>query len=95
MKTSRPKVDYSKWLGPDWKPTYEGASMIIGNHSSWYDVFHTWLFVRPLPGFIAKNSIKEVPAIGLIATAAGSYFMSRNAKDSRKKAFEMILHAQE
>ena len=23
----RPDVDYSKWLGPDWKPTFEGAGI--------------------------------------------------------------------
>ena len=75
--TSRPKVDYSKWLGPDWKPHYEGASMIVSNHNSWNEVFNTFLFIRPMPGFIAKTSIKEVPSVGLIATAVGTLFMSR------------------
>ena len=28
-------VDYSKYLGPDWKPSYKGPSTIICNHSSW------------------------------------------------------------
>ena len=40
-KSYRPEVDYSKWLGPDWKPHYDGASMIVSNHSGWYDVFNT------------------------------------------------------
>lgn len=31
----RPKVDYSKYLGPDWKPTYTGTSTFISNHQSW------------------------------------------------------------
>ena len=33
-KTSyvRPKVDYSKWLGPDWKANYEGTTMYVCNH---------------------------------------------------------------
>ena len=30
--TRRPAVDYRKWLGPDWKPTYEGATMLVSNH---------------------------------------------------------------
>jgi hypothetical protein len=29
------KYDYSPYLGPDFKPEYEGASTIIGNHASW------------------------------------------------------------
>jgi len=28
----RTPYDYKKWLGPDWKPTYEGAGILIGNH---------------------------------------------------------------
>jgi len=56
--TRRPKVDYSKWLGPDWKPTYEGASMLISNHTGFIEIFMTFLFIRPMPGFISKNTIK-------------------------------------
>ena len=32
VSTRRPSVDYSKWLGPDWKPTYDGATMLVSNH---------------------------------------------------------------
>ncbi len=32
IKVERPEADYSKYLGPDWKPTYEGASTLISNH---------------------------------------------------------------
>lgn len=64
---NRPKVDYSKWLGPDWKPTYEGATIYISNHQSWYDIFMAFLFMRPMPGFIAKSSMKNIPSIGLIS----------------------------
>lgn len=31
-KSYRPKVDYSKYLGPEWKPTYENPSTVITNH---------------------------------------------------------------
>ena len=31
-KKSNPKVDYSKYLGPEWKPCYEGAGLQIVNH---------------------------------------------------------------
>ena len=34
-KYEKVKVDYSKYLGPDWKPEYEGTSTIVCNHSSW------------------------------------------------------------
>lgn len=31
----KPDIDYKKWLGPDWKPSYENAGTIISNHGSW------------------------------------------------------------
>ena len=34
-KHERVNVDYSKYLGPDWKLTFDKPSTIIGNHSSW------------------------------------------------------------
>ena len=34
----RTKADYSKWLGPDWTPVYEGAGLNIVNHTSPWDV---------------------------------------------------------
>ena len=56
--THRPKGDDSKWLGPDWKPHYDGATMYISNHMNWNEIFNTFLFVRPMPGFIAKIGVK-------------------------------------
>ena len=33
----RHEADYKKWLGPDWKPKYEGAGISLMNHSSPFD----------------------------------------------------------
>ena len=35
---SRPNVCYKKYLGPDWKPSYEKAGAKISNHSSFLDI---------------------------------------------------------
>jgi hypothetical protein len=35
IKTERPKFDYKKYLGPDWKPKYTGASTLLFNHTTW------------------------------------------------------------
>ena len=88
---TRPDVDYSKWLGPDWKPKYEGASIVVSNHCGWVEVFFTFLFVRPMPSFIAKTGIKQVPSIGTIATAVGSMWMDRQDKAQRVQMFHKIL----
>ena len=94
FSTQRPKVDYSKWLGPDWKPTYEGASMLVSNHTSWNEMFNTFLFVRPMPGFVAKQGVKEIPSIGPIATSIGSIFIDRTSKENRHLIMEKIEERQ-
>ena len=89
-KRSYMKVDYSKWLGPDWKPTYDGATMVVSNHTSYCDVFTIFLFLNPMPGFIAKTSIKGIPAVGPCATAAGSLFLDRRDKAQKRDIFNQI-----
>lgn len=38
IKWEKPDIDYKKWLGPDWKPKYSGASTLVFNHTSWIDI---------------------------------------------------------
>lgn len=90
-----PTVDYSKWLGPDWKPEYDGASMIISNHTGWTEIFSAFFFIRPMPGFVAKQGVYGIPSVGLIAAAVGSHFMERTSKESRDQTLEMIQKRQE
>ena len=32
------KVDYSKYLGPDWKCSFNNATAVVANHQSWVDI---------------------------------------------------------
>lgn len=43
-----------------------------------------------MPGFIAKASVKGVPAVGAAATAVGTMFMDRRDKNRRSELFDMI-----
>ena len=92
---NRPEVDYSKWLGPDWEPSYDGASILISNHTGFNEILNTFLFIRPMPGFIAKHGVKQVPSIGPLATSVGSVFMDRRNPESRKRTFDEILRNQQ
>lgn len=38
LEEKRPNICYEKYLGPDWKPSYENPGSIISNHSSWVDI---------------------------------------------------------
>ena len=88
--TRRPKVDYSKWLGPDWKPTYEGASMLVSNHTGFAEIALAFMFIRPMPGFIAKKIVKQVPSIAPIAIAVGTLFLEHADKNNLNAIFKQI-----
>lgn len=48
--------DYTKWLGPDWKPQWTGASTIVSNHVSWLDgAISVALF---MPSVVSKKSVQ-------------------------------------
>jgi hypothetical protein len=32
IRIERPQIDYKKWLGSDWTPSYENASTYVVNH---------------------------------------------------------------
>lgn len=67
---------YKKWLGPDWKPQWDGSGTLVANHCcAWMDVLV--LMVKIYPAFVAKKSVKNYPWIGLIATAMDSLFLDR------------------
>ena len=82
IRKSRPKVCYKKYLGPDWKPDYDGShcGSLVANHSSLYDAMvHT---MYQLPAFIAKKEVRDIPFVGTIAGACGSLFIERGTKNS-------------
>jgi 1-acyl-sn-glycerol-3-phosphate acyltransferase len=65
IKIERPKIDYKKWLGPDWEPSYDNASTYVVNHQIWIDilVFMWW----NLPSFVSKREVRKMPGVGKIA----------------------------
>ena len=32
------KIDYSKYLGPDWECSFNNATTVVANHQSWVDI---------------------------------------------------------
>lgn len=63
----RTEADYRKWLGPDWKPEYEGAGINVINHTTPWDVPCTQAVMRPFTSFVGKAEAKKLPGLtGLI-----------------------------
>ena len=85
---SRPEVCYKKYLGPDWKPTYENPGAKVGNHSSVADIC---IHMKYQSGsFICKSSVMKIPFVGTVAKACGSLFFDRSSKDERKNLTVLI-----
>ena len=64
IKYEKVKYDYSKYLGPDWKPSFKNPTTIIFNHSCYMDIVIAVLY--KFPGFVAKDGVKNWPFIAPI-----------------------------
>lgn len=75
-EVERPNVDYKKYLGPDWKPSYEKPSTIVANHSCWVDI--VLITLMKFPSFTPKIEIQKWPVIGQVCDIVfNSYFVNR------------------
>ena len=93
-KLVRPVVDWKKYLGPEWKASYENPSSIISNHQTWVDIaMHT---IIKFPSFTPKASIKKWPLIGDICIYVfNSLFINRSATpEERAQIMEDIKQRQ-
>jgi lysophosphatidylcholine acyltransferase/lyso-PAF acetyltransferase len=85
-------MDYKEYLGPDWKPTYKGASTIISNHSCVLDIVcHMY---RQAPSHVSKAAVKNLPFVGTIATAVGCLYIDRFDEGARKDMITQVKDRQ-
>lgn len=93
LKTERPKVDWRKYLGPDWVATYDKPSTLVSNHSSMVDaLLFIWLY---MPSFLAKKSVSTYPLVSGCALGLQSFFIDRGAtKEQREEVLNLISHRQ-
>ena len=88
-------MDYSKWLGPDLKITYEGAGINICNHLSAFDISAFLIMSEPMPGFIAKYDIRKM--LICFRDIIGILFIKRNnsaSLEEREQIVEQIYERQ-
>ena len=48
-----------------------------------------------VPSYVAKNTVKKIPFVGVSATQAASCYVDRSDKESKHKTFEQIAKRQE
>jgi 1-acyl-sn-glycerol-3-phosphate acyltransferase len=69
-------VDYSKYLGPDWKECFKGATMTVTNHQSLVDLFVLLVF-NGYPQGVAKDSTSRMPLVGWVGNGVGHILNKR------------------
>ena len=84
-------VDYSKYLGPDWKPDFRKRNLTtISNHIGFGDdMAMTWLRT---PSFIAYPFVKNTPGVSQFFDMLDSIIIERGdgAIASRENALQKI-----
>jgi hypothetical protein len=85
-------VDYSEYLGPDYKNQYREVEQIptmISNHVSWID--SQLLFKYFKIAFIMDQGYKKIPVFGTLCSVLDSMFINvRGTADAREKIIEDI-----
>jgi len=76
LPKKRANVDYTHYLGPDWKPTFTGAGISVSNHSSFMDIIVVLANIKRL-GFVTKMENRKVPAVGYLTESIGCLFIER------------------
>ena len=76
-------VDYSFYLGPNWKQELaklKSAPKIISPHSSCFDIQVLLSTFEGNCSFVAGAFVKGIPILGSLATKLGSVFVPRAGK---------------
>ena len=95
-KTTNNRVDYSYYLGPDYKNKMgkKEPSTVIANHVSFLDpiVFSR----RIVPSFAAMDSLKKAPLFNILMIAIGSLFIPRGgSREIKDTTLRLIKERQE
>ena len=63
--------------------------IIICNHQSWWETFYLVATRWPV-SFLAKDSVRDMPLVGTVATFAGSIFIERENSKARSDTLDLI-----
>lgn len=72
----RTEADYRKWLGPDWKATYEGAGIQIMNHTSPFDTVMMQA-ILPWTSVLGKEEARKIPGCAGVIDVSDHVLVSR------------------
>jgi hypothetical protein len=82
---------YKKYLGSDYQSSFDdNYSIIISNHFSWIEILYYLQIYSP--GFISKESVKNFPLIGTIASTIDCLFIDRTNSENRSYVVYLFFY---
>jgi hypothetical protein len=83
-------ADYTKYLGPGYKKTYDGAGIHISHHMSGFDPMIHWAVHSPQCGFLGKREGEKIPGGKQLVGPMGHLLVGRDKRDSREEVDKLI-----
>jgi len=87
LSTREIEVDYSPWLGEDYKqkrPDVKRVSTLIMNHTTLFDI--PALQTQGSPSFATKEGVKKVPVAGFLVKVSQGIFLNRGGSEAEREA---------
>ena len=84
-------MDYSKWLGPDWKATYEGAGINISNHTGFAEIIANFALITPFTSYVAKAATNKIPGLGYVMRNIQCLFVESRGKSGSKESKSVVM----
>lgn len=82
--------DYSKYLGPDYEKTYDGAGIHVINHTTPFETTLSLALMNPQVGLLGKKESVNVIGIKQIVYGLNFLLVGRDKKDSKEEREKMI-----
>ena len=82
--------DYRKWLGPNWKPEWDGSATLVANHiNGFMDVVASLMLF--FPALVGKKAVADIPFIGTVGRVGDPIRIDRmGTKEDKETALKAI-----
>ena len=94
-QTKRVDYDYTKYLGPDYKKTYDGAGIHICNHISGFDAMIHWICHYPQCSMLGKREGEKMPGGRQLVGPMGHLLVGRDKRDSKDSRDQLLADIKE
>jgi len=82
QRSKRVKVDYSKYLGPNYEYTYDKAGIYVVNHTTPLETTLSLSLMGPKVGLLGKREALSIPGFTAIVGGLDYILVGRDTKDS-------------